>query len=68
VSDADKAIAQSTGVRQLAVTVDEAAQLARLSRAYIYQAISSKKLASRKHGRRRLIMLTDLEAYLRGQT
>jgi len=48
----------------LAVSIEEAARLAGVGRGYLYQQISSGHLRARKAGRRTLIVLVDLAAWL----
>jgi|HubBroStandDraft_6_1064221.scaffolds.fasta_scaffold1054492_2 excisionase family DNA binding protein len=50
----------------LAVCVEEAARLAGVGRGYLYQQIAKGHLRARKAGRRTLIALTDLTAWLEG--
>lgn len=48
----------------IAVTIPEAVNATGLSRSRIYEALKSKALRAKKAGRRTLITLADLEAYL----
>ncbi len=54
----------STALRKLAVAPAEAARLASVGRSTIYTAMKSGALPSIKVGKRRLIRLTALEAWL----
>lgn len=54
----------STTTTALAVCVEEAARRAGVGRGYLYQQISKGHLRARKAGRRTLIALTDLAAWL----
>ncbi len=49
---------------QLAYSVEEASAAAGISRAETFRLIKSGRLRSLKIGRRRLVMVTDLEAFL----
>lgn len=48
----------------LAVTIPEAVRLSGCSRSALYAALKRRDLVARKAGRRTLIVLADLEAYL----
>jgi excisionase family DNA binding protein len=48
----------------LALSVDEAARRAGVGRGFLYQEIGKGRLRARKAGRRTLIALTDLAAWL----
>lgn len=50
--------------KPLTVTVAEAVKLSSISRTAIYEALKRGDLAARKAGRRTLISLADLEAFL----
>lgn len=50
--------------RQITVSPAEAARLAGLGRTKLYEAISSRELASFKIGTRRLIRVSELERWL----
>lgn len=50
---------------KLAVSVDEAARRADSCRDKIYGAINAGKLRARKDGRRTIVLVSDLEAYLK---
>lgn len=49
----------------IAITIQEAVQASGLSRSGLYEALKSE-LPARKSGRRTLILVADLEAYLAG--
>jgi len=49
----------------LAVDLNEAARISTLSRRTLEYYIRAKRLRARKHGRRTLILLRDLETFLR---
>lgn len=53
-----------TNTTALAVCVDEAARRAGVGRGYLYQQIREGHLRARKTGRRTLIALVDLAAWL----
>lgn len=60
-----KAIQPETTPNQpLAVGVEEAARMAGLSRAYVFRAIAENELVTFKAGRRRLVLVKELEAWL----
>lgn len=46
------------------MTVQEAADVARVSRGFLYRAITRGDLATIKRGKRRLVLGCDLAAYL----
>jgi excisionase family DNA binding protein len=48
----------------LAVSIEEAARRAGVGRGYLYQQISKGKLRARKAGRRTIIALSDLAAWI----
>jgi excisionase family DNA binding protein len=48
----------------LALSVDQAARRAGVGRGFLYQEIGKGRLRARKAGRRTLIALTDLAAWL----
>jgi len=48
----------------IALTIPEAVKLSGLSRSGIYEALKSKTLKAKKAGRRTLIPVAELEAYL----
>lgn len=50
-----------------AVSVDDAGHMIGVSRRTVYQLITDGALASRKIGRRRLILVASIEALLRGE-
>jgi excisionase family DNA binding protein len=54
----------TTNTTALAVCVEEAARRAGVGRGFLYQQISQGRLRARKAGRRTLIALTDLAAWL----
>jgi len=49
---------------RIALGVEEAARAASVSRAFLYRAISSKELSSSLLGRRRVIRVADLDAWI----
>lgn len=51
-------------MHKLAVGPDDAAVMASISRSAIYGAINSRNLKSFKTGKRRLILVKDLESWL----
>jgi len=51
-------------IQKLAVGPDDAAEMTSHSRSAIYEAINSKSLKSFKSGKRRLILVKDLESWL----
>lgn len=55
---------QAQTVTQLAVGPDEAGRITGHTRSAIYEAIASGELASFKSGKRRLILIKELEAWL----
>jgi len=48
----------------IAVTIPKAVELSGLSRSAIYEALKSKALIAKKAGRRTLIPVAELKAYL----
>lgn len=48
----------------LAVSIEEAARRAGVGRGYLYQQITQGRLRARKAGRRTLVTLADLAAWL----
>jgi excisionase family DNA binding protein len=50
--------------RPIAVSVDDAVPISGLGRTKLYEAIKKKQLRSLRVGRRRLLMLDDLEKFL----
>lgn len=48
----------------IAVTIPDAVRLSGCSRSALYEALKRGDLTARKAGRRSLIMMADLEAYL----
>jgi len=51
----------------LAFSIDGFARASSLGRSYIYEAIKDGRLKSTKHGKRRIILRQDAEAFLRGE-
>ena len=49
---------------ELAISILEAAKRAGVSRSSIYQAIDRGELKLKKHGRRSLILVDDLKAFI----
>jgi excisionase family DNA binding protein len=56
--------AGSGGVPKLALSVEQAAQACDLGKTTLYQLLASGQLKSRKIGRRRLILFSDLNECL----
>lgn len=50
---------------KIAVTIPEASSLSGLGRTFIYKLFSEGKLTPRKAGKRTLILVSELEAYLK---
>jgi excisionase family DNA binding protein len=48
----------------LAYSIAEASEVSRVGRTSIYEAISSRELIARKHGRRTVILADDLRRWL----
>jgi excisionase family DNA binding protein len=48
----------------LAYSVAQACEIANIGRTSIYEAISSRELVARKHGRRTVILADDLRRWL----
>jgi excisionase family DNA binding protein len=48
----------------LAYSITEASEVSRIGRTSIYEAISSRELIARKHGRRTVILADDLRRWL----
>ncbi|RON71496.1 helix-turn-helix domain-containing protein [Pseudomonas fluorescens] len=55
---------QAETVNSLSVSVEEAARLTSHSRSGIYEVIASGELKAFKIGRRRLILMTELKAWI----
>jgi len=55
----------STAERRLAYTLEEAKTLTTLSRTTLWRARKAGKLRTTEHGRRRLILADELEAFIR---
>lgn len=53
-----------TSPEKLAVHIDEAAEISSVGRTSLYQAIKDGRLKVRKAGRRTIILIDDLRAYL----
>lgn len=54
-----------TAMKKVAVTVPEAVQISGIGRTTLYEIFKSGKLKPRKQGKRTLIILDELEDYLR---
>lgn len=54
------------GTQKLAVQPAVAAKMAGISRSTLYEEMGSGRLRSRKLGRRRVILVSDLQAWLEG--
>ena len=67
IEDMTQTTAGQTDAAPLAVSPADAARLAGLGRTTIYAAIGSGALASLKVGKRRLVMVDDLRAWLAAQ-
>ena len=52
-------------MEKIAVTIAEAAVISGLGRSSLYKIFNEGKLTPRKAGKRTLILVTDLEAYLK---
>jgi excisionase family DNA binding protein len=50
---------------KLTVTLTEAQAMTGLSRSTFYRAFASKKISARKAGKRTLILVSELEEYIR---
>lgn len=48
----------------IAVTISEAMEISGLGRTYLYRLFNEGKLTPRKAGKRTLILVSELEAYL----
>lgn len=62
--DAQKDGRRMGAIQKLAVGPDDAAEMTSHSRSAIYDAMNSKSLRSFKSGKRRLILVKDLESWL----
>ena len=51
----------------ITVTVDEAMRLSSLGRTFLYECMNDGRISSLKAGKRRLIVLTSLKAFLAPQ-
>lgn len=51
-------------IRPLSVRVEQAAQITGLSKDYVYELVAKGRIPSFKVGRARLILYSDLEAFL----
>ena len=54
-----------TNIKKIAITIPEACAVSGLGRSSLYEIFKEGKLKPRKHGKRTLILLEDLENYLR---
>ena len=52
-------------MRKVAATINEATQITGLGRSSIYQLINEGKLTRRKYGSRTLILVEELEAFVK---
>lgn len=52
-------------MNKVAATINEAAQITGLGRSSIYQLINDGKLTRRKYGSRTLILVEELEAFVK---
>jgi hypothetical protein len=52
-------------MQKLAATISESVEISGLSRSAIYRALKDKKLEKRKNGGRTLILVADLERFLK---
>jgi excisionase family DNA binding protein len=52
-------------MNKLAVTIPEAVELSGIGRSSLYMLIKEKTITARKSGKRTLILIEDLESYLR---
>ena len=52
-------------MRKVAATINEATQITGLGRSSIYQLINDGKLTRRKYGNRTLILVEELEAFVK---
>lgn len=57
-------MSQTAALQPLAVGTEEAARISAHSRSAIYEAMAKGELESFKSGKRRLILVKDLEAWL----
>ncbi|MEZ1534840.1 helix-turn-helix domain-containing protein [Pseudomonas asiatica] len=55
---------QTQAVPQLAISIDEAAKSIGVARSTIYEIVAHGELPSFKLGRRRMILMKELEAYI----
>jgi hypothetical protein len=60
-----KASAQHETPHPLAVSIADAVRMSGLSRASLYRAIAAKRLIARKHGARTVLLVEEVERFLR---
>jgi hypothetical protein len=55
---------ENTDMTKLAATINEAVEISGLSRSALYRAVGEGKLTLRKNGKRSLILVSELQAFL----